>query len=60
MMLRRWWHFGRSTGKIHVDPARVFFGGILETEFMADLLDTGFEFLDVVYGVVSLSDDSGV
>lgn len=56
-MMRR--HLRRSTGEVYVDAPGVLLRGVLEAEFLTDLFDAGFYFLDVVDGVVSFADDSG-
>ena len=48
-------HNGRSSLEINIHPSFVLFGSVLETQFLAYLLDSGFDFLDVVHGVVSLA-----
>jgi hypothetical protein len=57
-VLRRRWHLVHGAAlKIDVDPALVLLGLVLESQFTADLLDAGFDFLDVVARVISLADD---
>ena len=48
-------HVCRAAGQVDVHTASVLFRGVLESEFLADLLDTGFYLLDVVDGVVAFS-----
>jgi hypothetical protein len=55
VLIRR--HLRRTTCQIDIDPPRVLFRGVLQPQFATDLFDSGFDFLDVVGGVVSLSDD---
>ena len=52
------WHVGRSALQIDVHSAGVGFGGVLETEFLANLLDAGFYFLDVAWGMIASADDT--
>lgn len=52
-------HNGLAAGQVHVDPTGVFLGGILQTEFLADLFDAWLDLLDVAGGVVALADDAG-
>lgn len=47
-----------TTGEINVDTAGIFLGGILQAHLATDLFDTGFDFLDVVRGVVTFADDA--
>lgn len=51
------WHICRATGQIDVNATSVIFGAVLQPKFPTDLLNPGLEFLDVVRGVVSFSDD---
>lgn len=55
-----WRHFCRSASEVHVDPTFVRFSGILKTEVLTDLFDSRLDLLDVVCGMVALSDDSGI
>lgn len=48
-------HLRRAPGQIHIDPARVLLGGILQPQLATDLFDSRLDLLDVVGGVVSLS-----
>lgn len=50
IMLRR--HDSRAALQIDVDAAGILFGRVLQTEFLTYLLDSRFDLLDVVYGVV--------
>ena len=43
-----WGHRGRASCQIDIDPSGVMLGGILETQFLAYLLDSRFYTLDVV------------
>jgi hypothetical protein len=43
---------------IDVHTTCVIFCRILEAQLLAHLLDTGFDLLDVVYGVISFSDNA--
>ena len=52
-------HDGGAPLQVHVDAARVLLGGVLQAQLAADLLDLGFDLLDVVGGVVALADDAG-
>lgn len=52
-------HMSRTTCEVHVDTAGIFLGGVLETLLATDLFDSGFEFLDVICRVDSLSDNPG-
>lgn len=55
--LRR--HVSGAAGEIDIDASGVVLGGVLESEILADSLDGRFDFLDVVWGVVSFADDAG-
>ena len=55
-MTRRY-HCG-SALEIDVHASCVLLGHVLQPEFLAHLLDTGFDLLDVVDGVVSLANDT--
>lgn len=48
-----------ATSEVDVDPASVFLGGILETEFTADALNARLDLLHMVRRVVSLTNDPG-
>jgi hypothetical protein len=57
-MLRRRRHLMHgATLQIDIDPALVLLGLVLEPQFAADLLDAGFDFLDMVARVITLADD---
>lgn len=51
-------HLRGSALQVDVHPARVGFGGVLQSELSTDLFDAGFDLLDVVRGVVAFSDDA--
>ena len=51
-------HLRGSTLEVDVHPARVRFCRVLQTEFLAYLLDAWFDLLDVVWGVVPFTDDA--
>lgn len=53
-------HLRWSALKIDVYPARIVLGGILQSELATDLLDAGFELLDMVGRVVSFAHDATV
>lgn len=52
-------HHGLTAGQIHVDPAGVLLGGVLQPEFPADLFDARLDLLNVAGGMVAPADDSG-
>ena len=57
-MLRRRRHLVHGAAlQINVDPALVLLSLVLKPQFAADLLDTGFDFLDMVARVIALADD---
>jgi hypothetical protein len=57
-MLRRRRHLMYCAAlQIDIDPALVLLGLILEPQLAADLLDAGFDFLDMVARVIALADD---
>lgn len=52
------WHFiHRPTCQVNVHPPGIGFCTVLQAEFLADLLDAGFDLLDVAGGVVSFAYD---
>ena len=51
-------HISRRTGEVDVDTAGIFLGSILQTQTATDLLDAGFDLLDVVCGVVAFADNA--
>ena len=51
-------HLGGSALEVDVHPARVCFCRVLQTEFLAYLLNAWFDLLDVVWGVVPFTDDA--
>ena len=51
-------HLRGSTLEVDVYSAGVGFGRVLQTEFLAYLLDAWFDLLDVVWGVVPFTDDA--
>lgn len=55
-----WWRRHLVHGaalQINVDPALVLLSLVLKPQFAADLLDTGFDFLDMIARVIALADD---
>lgn len=50
----------RTTSKVDIDTTGIFLRRILKTKFTTDSLNTGFNFLDMVRGMVSLADDPAV
>ena len=48
-------HLRRASGQVDIYPAGILLGCILETQFLADLLDAGFDPLNMVRRMVSLS-----
>lgn len=54
--LRR--HLRCASGKIDVNSPRILLGGVLQPQFLADLLDTGFDLLNVIDRMISLSYDT--
>lgn len=59
LMRRIWRHHGLAPSEVHVDPAGIFLGGILQAQFATDLLNARLDFLDVSSRVVTLADDAG-
>lgn len=55
---RNFRHISRSAGEIDINASRILFRRILETKFATDLLNTGFDLLDVVGRVVAFADDA--
>ena len=51
-------HLRGSTLEVDVYSTGVCFRRVLQTEFLAYLLDAWFDLLDVVWGVVSFADDA--
>ena len=52
------WHFCWSATQVDVDSTRILLGRVLEAKFLAELLDTRLQFLNMVGGVISLADDA--
>lgn len=50
-------HHGLTAGQVHVDPPGVLLGGILQSEFLADLFDARLDLLNMAGGMVALADD---
>lgn len=50
-------HNSLATGQVDVDTASVILGRILQTEFLANLLDARLDLLDMANRVVALSDN---
>ena len=51
-------HLRRAALQIDIHPPCVRLGGVLEPEFPTYLFHAGFDFLDVVGGVVAFADDA--
>lgn len=50
---------GSTTCEVDVDSSSILFGVVLKAKFVADLLDSRLDSLDMIYRVVALANDTG-